>query len=86
MRVLTRDPARAVSLGEKVEVVTGDVRDPSSLVAACTGVDVVVSAVHGFAGSGGVSPATVDRDGNAHLVDAARTAGAAVDHDVDRWR
>jgi NADH dehydrogenase len=39
---------------------------------------VVVSAVHGFAGPGGVSPASVDRDGNRHLVDAAARAGAAV--------
>ena len=39
---------------------------------------VVVSAVHGFTGSGGVSPATVDRDGNRHLVDAAERAGATV--------
>ena len=37
-----------------------------------------VSAVHGFAGPGSVSPKTVDRDGNAHLVAAAHDVGAAV--------
>lgn len=33
---------------------------------------MVVSAVHGFAGPGGVSPATVDCQGNINLIDAAR--------------
>jgi NADH dehydrogenase len=33
--------------------------------------------VHGFAGPGGVSPASVDRAGNAHLIHAAARAGAA---------
>ncbi|MEP6814278.1 MAG: NmrA family NAD(P)-binding protein, partial [Marmoricola sp.] len=40
--------------------------------------DVVVSAVHGFTGTRGVSPATVDRDGNVNLVDAAKASGADV--------
>jgi uncharacterized protein YbjT (DUF2867 family) len=77
VRVLTRDPSRALHLaGERVEVVTGDVREPKSLAAATEGVDVVVSAVHGFAGPGHGSPTSVDRDGNVHLIDAARTNGA----------
>jgi uncharacterized protein YbjT (DUF2867 family) len=79
VRVLTRDPARAAHLaGERVHVVEGDVRDPAAVTRAVTGVDTVISAVHGFAGPGGVSPASVDRDGNAHLVDAAAAAGCAV--------
>ena len=61
VRVMTRDPQRAVHLaGERIELVTGDVRDPASALAAAAGVDAVVSAVHGFAGPGGVSPTTVD--------------------------
>ncbi len=79
VRVLTRDRSRArelVDLG--VEVVVGDVRDPHSLAPALTGVSTVVSAVHGFAGPGRVSPASVDRDGNANLVSAATSGGAAV--------
>jgi NADH dehydrogenase len=77
VRVLTRDPTRATHLvGDQVEVVTGDVRDPATLGAAATGVDVVVSAVHGFTGVGGNSPATVDRVGNANLTDATQAAGA----------
>ena len=79
VRVLTRDRSRAAGLQEVgVEVVEGDVRRPDTLAAAVQDVDVVVSAVHGFVGKGGVSPRSVDRDGNAHLVAAAGKAGAAV--------
>lgn len=78
VRVLTRDPARAEHLASVgAEVVRGDVRDPASVAAALRGADTVVSAVHGFAGPGGVSPASVDRDGNAHLIATAARAGAA---------
>lgn len=78
VRVLTRDPARASAQdGALLQVVQGDVRDLASLQRATRGVETVVSAVHGFAGSGGVSPASVDRDGNAHLNAAAEAAGAA---------
>ena len=77
VRVLTRDPERARHLeAQRVEVVTGDVRDRASLGRATAGVEVVVSAVQGFAGPGGISPATVDRDGNANLTDAAGAVGA----------
>jgi uncharacterized protein YbjT (DUF2867 family) len=41
------------------------------------GADTVISAVHGFAGPGRVSPATVDRAGNSHLIDAVDRIGAA---------
>lgn len=77
VRVLTRDPARAAHLaGDRVEVVTGDVRDRASLGPATGRADVVVSAVHGFTGPRGNSPATVDRDGNTNLIDATKAAGA----------
>lgn len=66
------------TLRTDVEVVRGDVRDPASLEAPMEGVDVVVSAMHGFAGPGGVTPQSVDRDGNIHLVDAAERVGADV--------
>ncbi len=97
VRVLTRDPARARGLAEAgADVVTGDVRVPHSLGRALTDVDVAVSAVHGFAGPGRVTPGSVDRDGNRNLVAAARDAGAAVvllsvvgaaaDHPVELFR
>jgi NADH dehydrogenase len=77
VRVLTRQPARAEHLaGDLVTVVSGDVRDPESLAPATAGVDVVVSAVHGFTDPHGSSLAAVDRDGNANLIEAAKRAGA----------
>ncbi len=79
VRVLTRDPARASHLpGTRVEIVRGDVRDRSSIEPALRGVATAVSAVHGFAGPGRVTPASVDRDGNANFVDAAAAAGADI--------
>ena len=97
VRVLTRDPGRAQHLtGPGVEVVRGDVRDPASVTAALRGADMVISAVHGFAGPGGGSPATVDRAGNANLIGAATraganfilvsVAGAAPDHPIGLFR
>jgi len=59
-------------------VVEGDVRVAATLAPAVQGVATVVSAVHGFAGPGRVSPASVDRDGNTNLVSAAASAGAEV--------
>ena len=77
VRVLTRvPPALRPWNGPLVEVAIGDVRDPSSLDPAVVGARTVVSAVHGFAGPGRVSPTSVDRDGNANLVAAARGANA----------
>jgi uncharacterized protein YbjT (DUF2867 family) len=77
VRVLTRAPARAshlTALG--IEVVTGDVRDRASLAPAVRGAEVVVSAIQGFTGPRGTSPATIDYQGNVNLIDAARSAGA----------
>lgn len=77
VRVLSRDPARAEHLaGGPVTVVVGDVQDRESLRSATAGVDVVVSAVHGFAGPRANSLAAVDRDGNANLIEAAKSAGS----------
>ena len=77
VRVLTRQPARAEHLaGDLVTVVSGDVRDRESLGPATAGVDVVVSAVHGFTDPHSSALAAVDRDGNANLIDAAKGAGA----------
>jgi uncharacterized protein YbjT (DUF2867 family) len=81
VRVLTRDAARANHLrrgGKTIEVALGDARNPASLERAARGVDVIVSAMHGFSGLDDGSPATVDRKGNMNLIDAARGAAAAV--------
>jgi NADH dehydrogenase len=79
VRVLTRDRLRASHLDDlEVEIVEGDVRQPTTLPAAFAGVDVVVSAVQGFAGPGGVSPESVDHKGNIHLFAAAEAARADI--------
>ena len=79
VRVLARNPAGAnLPVSRQLEMVRGDVRDPASLVRAMAGVHTVISVVQGFAGSGGNSPQSVDRDGNLNLIDAAATQGAAV--------
>jgi uncharacterized protein YbjT (DUF2867 family) len=89
VRVLSRGLHPAGPGPSGLEVVPGDVRDAGSVDAAMRDVDVVVSAVQGFAGPGRVSPASVDRDGNVVLIAAARrhradvvllsVAGAAAD-------
>jgi uncharacterized protein YbjT (DUF2867 family) len=97
VRVLTRDRRRTAHLDDSaVEIVEGDVRDRDSLGAAMAGITTVVSAIHGFGDVGSVSPASVDRDGNRHLIDAARAAhadlvlmsivGAAEDHPIELFR
>lgn len=96
VRVLTRDAGRAMHLPSGVEVVIGDVRDEASVIRAVAGTRIVVSAVQGFAGLGGGSPASVDRDGNKRLIDAAASVdadfilmsvvGAAADSPMELFR
>ncbi|MBV9917501.1 MAG: NAD(P)H-binding protein [Solirubrobacterales bacterium] len=79
VRVITRDPARAAHLRDlSVEIVAADVRDRAGIRTALQGASTVLSAIHGFAGPGRVSPQSVDRDGNANLIDAAAQTGAEV--------
>lgn len=61
-----------------VELVQGDLKDPASLERACQGMDAVVStASASISRQGGDSIETVDRDGQKHLVDAAKAAGVS---------
>jgi uncharacterized protein YbjT (DUF2867 family) len=79
VRILTRDPARVNQpAATNVDVAEGDVSDAASVQRAMKGVDIAISAVHGFAGARDGSPVSVDRDGNVNLVDAAAEAGADV--------
>ena len=79
VRVLTRNRARTTQFASlPVDIVEGDVRSPADVQRAVEGTSVVVSAIHGFTGPRGISPATVDRDGNRHLIDAAARERAAV--------
>jgi uncharacterized protein YbjT (DUF2867 family) len=98
VRVMTRDPARARHLaGDRVEIVPGDVREPETLTDAMAGAEAVISAIQGFSGTGGDNPQTVDGEGNANLIQAARAAGvqhfilisvqgAAPDHPMELFR
>lgn len=78
VRVLARNaPGRRPPEPGVNQVVEGDVRDRASIRAAVEGVGTVVSLVHGFAGGRDTSPASVDRDGNVNLIDAAAEVGAS---------
>ena len=81
VRALTRvtsAPEKVERLkGFGAEIVQGDLRDPGSLLAACTGVDAVISTVTTILTSQpGDSFEATDGEGNKSLIDAARKAGA----------
>jgi uncharacterized protein YbjT (DUF2867 family) len=76
VRVLTRDPNQAERLwNDSVEIIAGDILDLSAVTQAATGVQTVVSAIHGFSGTGIYNPHTVDQQGNHNLIQAACAAG-----------
>ena len=52
--------------------------EPDSLAPAMLGVTVVVSGMHGLIGPRGISPRTVDDEGNSALIEVAGRAGADV--------
>ncbi len=78
VRALVRDPART-ALPSAVEVVAGDVTDPSSLAPACRGVSVVVNLAAITADQrpprGGYD--AVNADGPANIAAAAKAAAVA---------
>ena len=71
------DPAKVARLRALgAEIVHGDLKDPASLKAACRGVSDVLSTVSStFSRQEGDSIATVDREGQIALIDAATSAG-----------
>jgi uncharacterized protein YbjT (DUF2867 family) len=79
--VLTRDPRRAAALqAAGIDVIVGDLRSPAIAAEAFRGCATVVSAIHGFTGGRGASPAAIDRDANITLLRAAARNG--VEHMV----
>jgi uncharacterized protein YbjT (DUF2867 family) len=98
VRIVSRDPDRTrVLLGDRVEVIAGDVRDPRSVEQAVAGAHTVVSAITGFGPARDGNPRTVDWEGNANLIRAAKAAGvehfvllsicqAAPDHPIELFR
>ena len=69
VRVLSRDPSRVVA-SPHVDVRRGDLRDPDSLTAAVTGIDVVVNCA-----TDPRSASDVDVAGTANLTSAMQAAG-----------
>ena len=82
VRAFVRDAAKAADrLGEDVEAVVGDLRDPASIAAALEGVEVVINAAgSGVPAADDNMPEHVDFEGARNLADAAVEAG--VDHYV----
>ncbi|HZU68365.1 MAG TPA: SDR family oxidoreductase [Ktedonobacteraceae bacterium] len=76
VRAMTRTPLNLGHLKQQgAEVVSGDLRNPASLLSACQGVEQVVAAAHALVGKGDNNPQTVDDAGNRQLIDAAKAAG-----------
>src|SRR5712691_7628164 len=76
VRAMTRNPLNLAQLKQQgAEVVSGDLRNPASLLSSCEGVEQVLAAAHALVGKGDNNPQTVDDAGNRHLIDAAKAAG-----------
>src|SRR6266550_5405910 len=98
VRIMSRNPGKALSVKtDRVQIVSGDVRDPRAVEQAVAGARTVVSAITGFGAARDVSPRTVDWEGNANLIRAAKAAGvehfillsvcqAAPDHPIELFR
>jgi uncharacterized protein YbjT (DUF2867 family) len=76
VRAMTRTPFNLAHLKQQgAEVVSGDLRNPASLLSACQGVEQVLAAAHALTGKGDNNPQTVDDAGHRQLIDAAKAAG-----------
>lgn len=76
VRALVRNAGRAAQLQQRgAQLAVGDLRDPASLRTACRGATHVITTANAFIGRGRESVATVDRQGNRNLIDAARAEG-----------
>jgi NADH dehydrogenase len=76
VRALVRDQAAAEPLQEAgATLVYGDLKDRDSLTAAVDGVEVVVTTANSAHRGGADTIESVDRAGNANLIDAATKAG-----------
>lgn len=76
VRVLTRSRhGQDDRLPQDAERVTGDLKDPTSLAAACAGIHTVVTTANASARSAPDSVESVDLTGNLNLIEAAEAAG-----------
>ncbi len=75
VRALVRDSSKARKvLGDKVELVQGNVKDPATLATAFAGTDAVISAIGARGAKGPDRPEAIDYEGVKNLVDAAAAA------------
>lgn len=78
LRVMVRRSSDYASLQrDGAEIVFGDLKDPSSLEAACRGVKSVITTANAAQRGGEDTIASVDLAGNRALIDAAKKAGVA---------
>ena len=76
VRIMTRTPSKvAAGPAEGSDVVKGDLLDPDSLIRACQGADVIVTAAHSILGRGPNASMHVDGAGQCRLIDTARAVG-----------
>lgn len=81
VRVLSRGLAPKSPLdemGERVQRVVADVRDPRSIEEHVQEAETAVLSMHGFAGRGRTSPRTVDQQGGRNVIDVAARSGTDV--------
>ncbi|MBX7197641.1 MAG: NAD-dependent epimerase/dehydratase family protein [Sandaracinaceae bacterium] len=75
VRALARDPARAATmLGDRVELVKGDLLDTASLAIAVRGIDAIVHCAAFFRGATPEQAHSVNELGTRNLASAARAA------------
>ena len=76
VRALVRDASTEETLTELgVETVSGDLKDPMSLPAACDGASIVITTANSAGRGGDDNVETVDHGGNRNLIEAASRSG-----------
>lgn len=76
VRALVREASAEETLSEAgAETVSGDLKDPASLLPACENVSTLVTTANSAARGGGDNVETVDVEGNRNLIEAASAAG-----------
>jgi NADH dehydrogenase len=75
VRALIRRTPGDVAVPDGAELVSGDLKDPESLAAACRGISAVVTTANSVGRTGVDTVESVDRHGNHDLVEAATAAG-----------
>ncbi|HUP46226.1 MAG TPA: SDR family oxidoreductase [Thermoanaerobaculia bacterium] len=76
VRALVREGSDGTKLARAgAQIAGGDMKDPSSLEAACGGVTTVVTTANSVSRGGADNIDSVDLQGNIHLIDAAAKAG-----------